>query len=312
SVTVPFRSVVEADMARRSLVSSSSGQQVMWVPRECTVNATVLSVSVFQKTGVEENRFPRKDKLITSLTPKSSSVYLETGLSFCSGELVLWTEGGESLGMMNPSSSSFDTSHKLGIPNISHHHGELVKEAIDGNLEETSVVSCPPTKCGIIVRQEQQKGLSRKWVELGKRALPGVEAEKGPSGSQDTSGLGLKQWPETPTGTRVESRIRLLGWREREEAGSAGSRNREPLRPWEQPSFGALATKDCAKDPSQSLRVSPELDRWTTEDPVLFRISINAFLDQLSLVMRSIQCLEYVAAVKRGQGRSRESSRVTR
>ncbi|CAO2622114.1 EKC/KEOPS complex subunit LAGE3 [Lemmus lemmus] len=52
--------------------------------------------------------------------------------------------------------------------------------------------------------------------------------------------------------------------------------------------------------------------RWTTEDPVLFRISINAFLDQLSLVMRSIQCLEYVAAVKRGQGRSRESSRVTR
>ena len=48
---------------------------------------------------------------------------------------------------MNPSSSSFDNSHKLEVPNISHHHGELVKETIDGNLEETGVVGCPPTKC---------------------------------------------------------------------------------------------------------------------------------------------------------------------
>ncbi|XP_041496956.1 EKC/KEOPS complex subunit LAGE3-like [Microtus oregoni] len=47
--------------------------------------------------------------------------------------------------------------------------------------------------------------------------------------------------------------------------------------------------------------------RWTTEDPVLFRISINTFLDQLSLVMRNIQRLEFVAVVKRGRGRSRES-----
>ncbi|XP_001074179.2 EKC/KEOPS complex subunit LAGE3-like [Rattus norvegicus] len=47
--------------------------------------------------------------------------------------------------------------------------------------------------------------------------------------------------------------------------------------------------------------------RWTTEDPVLFRISINSFLDQLSLVMRNIQRLEFVAIVKRGRGRSRES-----
>uniref|UniRef100_A0A8C9QIP1 L antigen family member 3 n=1 Tax=Spermophilus dauricus TaxID=99837 RepID=A0A8C9QIP1_SPEDA len=29
--------------------------------------------------------------------------------------------------------------------------------------------------------------------------------------------------------------------------------------------------------------------RWTTEDPVLFRTSLNTFLDQLSLVMRNIQ-----------------------
>ncbi|XP_059106856.1 EKC/KEOPS complex subunit LAGE3-like [Peromyscus eremicus] len=47
--------------------------------------------------------------------------------------------------------------------------------------------------------------------------------------------------------------------------------------------------------------------RWTTEDPVLFRISINTFLDQLSLVMRNIQRLEFVAVVKRGRRRSRES-----
>ncbi|XP_038172658.1 EKC/KEOPS complex subunit LAGE3-like [Arvicola amphibius] len=47
--------------------------------------------------------------------------------------------------------------------------------------------------------------------------------------------------------------------------------------------------------------------RWTTEDPILFRISINTFLDQLSLVMRNIQRLEFVAVVKRGRGRSRES-----
>ncbi|XP_034342248.1 uncharacterized protein LOC117695467 [Arvicanthis niloticus] len=47
--------------------------------------------------------------------------------------------------------------------------------------------------------------------------------------------------------------------------------------------------------------------RWTTEDPVLFQISINTFLDQLSLVMRNIQRLEFVAVVKRGRGRSHES-----
>lgn len=51
SVTVPFRSAVEADMARRSLVSTAHRQQVM-VQQEFTVNATVLSVSVFQKPGV--------------------------------------------------------------------------------------------------------------------------------------------------------------------------------------------------------------------------------------------------------------------
>ncbi|XP_042523448.1 EKC/KEOPS complex subunit LAGE3-like [Dipodomys spectabilis] len=27
--------------------------------------------------------------------------------------------------------------------------------------------------------------------------------------------------------------------------------------------------------------------RWTTEDPILFRISVNGFLDQLSMVMRN-------------------------
>ncbi|XP_052027843.1 EKC/KEOPS complex subunit LAGE3-like [Apodemus sylvaticus] len=39
--------------------------------------------------------------------------------------------------------------------------------------------------------------------------------------------------------------------------------------------------------------------RWTTEDPVLFRISINNFLDQLSLVMRNIQHLQFVAFKRR-------------
>lgn len=43
--------------------------------------------------------------------------------------------GGESLGVMNPSSSSFDNSHKLEVPNVSHHQGELIKEAIDGSVE---------------------------------------------------------------------------------------------------------------------------------------------------------------------------------
>lgn len=51
SVTVPFRSAVEADMARRSLVSNSRRQQVM-VQQELTVNDSILSVSVFLKSGV--------------------------------------------------------------------------------------------------------------------------------------------------------------------------------------------------------------------------------------------------------------------
>lgn len=51
SVTVPFRSAVEADMARRSLVSNARRQQVI-VLQEFTVNDSTLSVSVFQKSGV--------------------------------------------------------------------------------------------------------------------------------------------------------------------------------------------------------------------------------------------------------------------
>lgn len=66
---------------------------------------------------------------------------------------------------------------------------------------------------------------------------------------------------------------------------------------------------DLKRSPIISLIMSVSLNfsRWTTEDPVLFRISINTFLDQLSLVMRNIQRLEFVAVVKRGRGRSRES-----
>ncbi|KAM7338238.1 hypothetical protein ACRRTK_001722 [Alexandromys fortis] len=47
--------------------------------------------------------------------------------------------------------------------------------------------------------------------------------------------------------------------------------------------------------------------RWTTEDPVLFRISINAFLDQLSLVMRNTPQPVFMAVFKQGRGRNNES-----
>ncbi|XP_038173441.1 EKC/KEOPS complex subunit LAGE3-like [Arvicola amphibius] len=43
--------------------------------------------------------------------------------------------------------------------------------------------------------------------------------------------------------------------------------------------------------------------RWTTDDTSLFQISINSFLDQLSLVMRNIRHFQFVAVVKRGRGR---------
>lgn len=46
SVTVPFRTAVEADMARRSLVANARRQQVM-VQQEFTVNDRILAVSVF-------------------------------------------------------------------------------------------------------------------------------------------------------------------------------------------------------------------------------------------------------------------------
>ncbi|XP_069894958.1 EKC/KEOPS complex subunit LAGE3-like [Dipodomys merriami] len=42
--------------------------------------------------------------------------------------------------------------------------------------------------------------------------------------------------------------------------------------------------------------------RWTTEDPILFRISVNSFLDQLSVVMRNIQRLAVLARLRRGGG----------
>uniref|UniRef100_A0A8C6GFY4 L antigen family member 3 n=1 Tax=Mus spicilegus TaxID=10103 RepID=A0A8C6GFY4_MUSSI len=44
--------------------------------------------------------------------------------------------------------------------------------------------------------------------------------------------------------------------------------------------------------------------RWTTEDPVLFRTSINAFLDQLSLVVRNIPRPVFMAVFKQGRGRN--------
>ncbi|KAG3273264.1 hypothetical protein H1C71_031451 [Ictidomys tridecemlineatus] len=43
--------------------------------------------------------------------------------------------------------------------------------------------------------------------------------------------------------------------------------------------------------------------RWTTEDPVLFRTSVNTFLDQLSLVMRNIRRIGVPALLKRGKGK---------
>ncbi|KAH0515958.1 L antigen family member 3-like [Microtus ochrogaster] len=43
--------------------------------------------------------------------------------------------------------------------------------------------------------------------------------------------------------------------------------------------------------------------RWTTDDTSLFQISINSFLDQLSVVMRNIRHFQFVAVVKRGRGR---------
>lgn len=49
SVTVPFRTAVEADMARRSLVANARRQQVM-VQQEFTVNDSILAVSVSQKS----------------------------------------------------------------------------------------------------------------------------------------------------------------------------------------------------------------------------------------------------------------------
>lgn len=41
--------------------------------------------------------------------------------------------------IMTSSSSPFDNSHKLKVLNVSHDQGELIKEAIAGNLEENRV-----------------------------------------------------------------------------------------------------------------------------------------------------------------------------
>ncbi|CAO2622116.1 hypothetical protein LEMLEM_LOCUS17411 [Lemmus lemmus] len=43
--------------------------------------------------------------------------------------------------------------------------------------------------------------------------------------------------------------------------------------------------------------------RWTTNDTGLLEISINSFLDQLSVVMRNIRNSQFVAVVRRGRGR---------
>uniref|UniRef100_A0A8C8U922 Uncharacterized protein n=1 Tax=Peromyscus maniculatus bairdii TaxID=230844 RepID=A0A8C8U922_PERMB len=51
SVRMPFPYAVEADMARRSLVTNAQHQLLM-VPQEYTVNDTILAASVFQKSGV--------------------------------------------------------------------------------------------------------------------------------------------------------------------------------------------------------------------------------------------------------------------
>lgn len=51
SVTVPFRTAVEANIACRSLASNVQQQQLM-VQQEFTVNDSTLTVSVLQEFGV--------------------------------------------------------------------------------------------------------------------------------------------------------------------------------------------------------------------------------------------------------------------
>ncbi|KAG8521357.1 EKC/KEOPS complex subunit LAGE3 [Galemys pyrenaicus] len=82
--------------------------------------------------------------------------------------------------------------------------------------------------------------------------------------------------------------------------------------PFRSPLEADMARRSLAPDAPRYLGVvhkelavhgSSLVVRWTAEDPVLFRISINSFLDQLSLVIRNIRRMGIAACAHPGRGK---------
>ncbi|XP_040145038.1 uncharacterized protein LOC120890888 [Ictidomys tridecemlineatus] len=160
-------------------------------------------------------------------------------------------------------------------------HSDFSHPSGPSGLEVQSTPSNPDE--GSVVRE----GVVAE-VDVGEEAVAASQSEQalrtpGPSGDAATSG--------------VVSGSRLLEF--------------SLTVPFRSPLEAEMAQRSLVPDARQQEIIHKEFTvngsdlavRWTTEDPVLFRTSVNTFLDQLSLVMRNIRRIGVPALLKRGKGK---------
>ncbi|CAO2622120.1 EKC/KEOPS complex subunit LAGE3 [Lemmus lemmus] len=144
------------------------------------------------------------------------------------------------------------------------------------------------------------------------------------SGPQDASSQSVpgRACPESPLGLGVAADEAVIILHDElppllpGSSGDAATTASQPLEfsvrvPFRSAVEAVMARRSLVTNAQRQLLVPQEYTvngstlfvRWTTDDTGLFQISINSFLDQLSLVMRNIRNAQFVAGVKRGRGR---------
>ncbi|CAO2622080.1 EKC/KEOPS complex subunit LAGE3 [Lemmus lemmus] len=148
-----------------------------------------------------------------------------------------------------------------------------------------------------------------------------VPRESGPQDASSQSVPGRAR-PESPLGLGVAAEEAVIILQDElpplpsGSSGDAATTASQPLEfsvrvPFRSALEADMARRSLVANAQPQLQVPQEYTvngstvfvRWTTEDIGLFQISINSFLDQLSMVRRNIQNSQFVAGVRRGRGR---------
>ncbi|CAO2622086.1 EKC/KEOPS complex subunit LAGE3 [Lemmus lemmus] len=148
-----------------------------------------------------------------------------------------------------------------------------------------------------------------------------VPRESGPQDASSQSVPGRAR-PESPLGLGVAAEEAVIILQDElpplpsGSSGDAATTASQPLEfsvrvPFRSALEADMACRSLVANAQHQLQVPQEYTvngstvfvRWTTEDIGLFQISINSFLDQLSMMRRNIRNSQFVAGVRRGRGR---------